>query len=188
MANSLEEKMIRSALLALALATFTFLPAGTASADECKAEYVLAPDNSALSILFSDLTVQGSSKTATCTIDVPLNLPDGMSLGVYRVDYRGFASLAKKDVATLLVGYQLGPKGNGRTFKRSVRGATDTDFTFTENIGAGLMKRVGCGVDARLRGEVTLSLKGSGEALATLDSGDGAAKRGLVYRFNLKKC
>jgi hypothetical protein len=111
-----------------------------------------------------------------------------MSLGVYRVDYRGFASLAKKDVATLLVGYQLGPKGNGRTFKRSVRGATDTDFTFTENIGAGLMKRVGCGVDARLRGEVTLSLKGSGEALATLDSGDGAAKRGLVYRFNLKKC
>lgn len=179
--------MTRTALVAMALALLVFLSAGAASAGECNAKYVLAPDNSALSILFTDVTVEGSG-SASCTIDVPLNLPAGMSLGVYRVDYRGFASLAKKDVATLRVDYELGPKGNGRNFKRSVRGATDTDFIFTENIGAGLMKRVGCGVDARLRGEVSLSLEGGGEALATLDSGDGAAKRGLVYRFNLKKC
>ena len=161
----------------------------SSQAAQCQADYVLAPDNSALSILFTDLTVEGGGATsAECTIDVPLQLPEGMSLGVYRVDYRGFASLAKKDVATLQVDYDLGPKGNSRHFKRSVRGATEDDFAFTENIGAGLMKRVGCGVDAHLRGSVSLSLKGSGDALATLDSGDGASKRGLVYRFNLKKC
>lgn len=111
-----------------------------------------------------------------------------MSLGVYRVDYRGYANLSKKEVATLQVDYAFGSKDNGRRFKRSVRGATDDDFSFRENIGAGLMKRVGCGVDAKLHVDVALSLEGSGESLATLDSTDGASRRGLVYRFDLKRC
>ena len=181
---------MRILLSCFALAGLAFLASpGSAGAAQCNADYVLAPDHSALSILFNDLAVEGNGDAvAECSIDVPLALPDGMSLGVYRVDYRGYASLARKEVATLEVDYDLGPKGNGRQFKRSVRGATDDDFRFTENIGAGLMKRVGCGVDARLSGSVRLSLKGGGDALATLDSGDGAAQRGLVYRFNLKKC
>jgi hypothetical protein len=178
---------MRLTLAALTLLGFAAM--APAQAGECQADYVLAPDKSALSILFTDLTVEGSGATdVECTIDVPLDLPAGTSLGVYRVDYRGFASLAKKEVATLNVDYELGPRGNGRHFKRSVRGATEDDFAFTENIGAGLMKRVGCGVDARLRGKVSLSLEGGGDALATLDTGDGAARRGLVYRFNLKAC
>jgi hypothetical protein len=181
---------MRMFLVPLAIAGVAFFATpGSAEAAQCTADYVLAPDRSALSILFTDLVVEGNGDAvAECSIDVPLDLPAGTSLGVYRVDYRGYASLARKEVATLEVDYDLGPKGNGRHFKRSVRGATDDDFRFTENIGAGLMKRVGCGVDARLSGSVRLSLKGGGDALATLDSGDGAARRGLVYRFNLKKC
>lgn len=181
---------MRIFLSALAFAALGFVASpGSAHAAQCTADYVLAPDRSALSILFTDLSVDGGGNAvAECKIDVPLDLPDGVSLGVYRVDYRGYASLARKEVATLQVDYDLGPKGNGRHFKRSVRGATDDDFAFSENIGAGLMKRVGCGVDARLTGTVQLSIKGSGDALATLDSGDGAARHGLVYRFNLKKC
>jgi hypothetical protein len=184
-----KDSIMRLALAALGFAGLAFIMPSASQAAPCDADYVLAPDNSALSILFSDLTVEGRGATsAECTIDVPLQLPEGMSLGVYRVDYRGFASLAKKEVATLRVDFELGPKGNSRNFKRSVRGAIEDDFAFSENIGAGLMKRVGCGVDAHLRGSVSLSLKGSGDALATLDSGDGASKRGLVYRFNLRKC
>ena len=180
---------MRLVLAALGFVSLALAIPTSSQAEVCSADYVLAPDHSALSILFTDLTVEGSGQSASeCTIDVPLDLPEGMSLGVYRVDYRGFASLAKKDVATLQVSYELGPKGNGRHFKRSVRGALEDDFAFTENIGAGLMKRVGCGADAHLRGSVSLLLKGKGDSLATLDSGDGAARRGLVYRFNLKKC
>lgn len=182
------EFAMRLILLIVAFLSLPFVWPAQAQA-ACSVDTVLAPDNSALSILFNDLTVEGAGlKQAQCSIDVPLQLPEGMSLGVYRVDYRGFASLAKKEVATLEVDFNLGPKGNSRHFKRFVRGATEDDFSFTENIGAGLMKRVGCGADAKLHVDVSLSLKGSGGALATLDSGDGAARRGLVYRFNLKKC
>ena len=178
---------MRVVLFLAGLAGLLWIQPGAAQA-AC-ASHVLAPDNSALTILFNDLTVAGDgSKEANCSIEVPLTLPQGMSLGVYRVDYRGYASLAKKEVATLEVDYNLGPKENGRRFKRSVRGATDEDFSFSENLGAGLMKRVGCGVDAKLDVDVSLSLDGSGESLATLDSSDGASRRGLVYRFDFKKC
>jgi hypothetical protein len=181
---------MRILVTTLAFAGIVFVgSSGSALAAQCSADYILAPDHSALSILFTDLVVEGRrDPVAECSIDVPLDLPEGMSLGVYRVDYRGYASLARKEVATLGVDFDLGPKGNGRNFKRSMRGVTDEEFAFTENIGAGLMKRVGCGVDARLSGNVRLSLEGGSDALATLDSGDGAARRGLVYRFNLKKC
>ena len=161
---------------------------GSGKAEEqCVADYVIAPDKTSLSILFDDMTVTAAGKRS-CAIDVDLGLPEGMSLGVYRVDYRGFANLARKEEATLAVEFALGPKGNGRSFKRTVRGAATDEFVFTENIGAGLMKRVGCGTEARLSGLVSLELAGTGDAMATLDSGDGTTRRGLEYKFNLKKC
>lgn len=155
--------------------------------EQCVADYVLAPDKTSLSILFDDMTITAAGKRS-CAIDIDLGLPEGTSLGVYRVDYRGFANLARKEEATLAVEFALGPKGNGRNFKRTVRGALTDEFSFTENIGAGLMKRVGCGTEARLSGSVSLELAGSSEAMVTLDSGDGASRRGLEYKFNLKKC
>ncbi len=171
----------------LLLASVSITP--TVAQEPCSATAVSAPDGSALTILFDDLSVAGDSQQRTCSVSAPLNLPEGYSLGVYRVDYRGYAHLAKKENATLVVDYNLGPKANGRKFKRTVKGETDDDFSFTENIGAGQMKRVGCGSAAVLNVDVTLSLEANGgEALATMDSSDGATKHGLVYHLNLKKC
>ena len=165
----------------------TWLALPVRAQDSCAASYVLAPDRSSLAILFDNLVVEGAGRMS-CSIDVDLNLSADTSLGVYRVDYRGYANLAKKDVATLEVDFNLGPKGNSRKFKRSVRGAMSDEFAFTENIGAGLMKRVGCGDDAHLTGEVRLSLQGAPEGLVSLDSGDGSSRRGLEYKFDLRKC
>lgn len=161
----------------------------TLAEEPCPATVVSAPDGSALTILFDDLSITADGKQRTCSVSAPLNLPEGFSLGVYRVDYRGYAHLAKKENATLTVDYNLGPRANGRKFKRAVKGLLDDDFSFTENIGAGQMKRVGCGANAVLQVDVTLSLQADGgEALATMDSSDGATKHGLVYHFDLQKC
>jgi hypothetical protein len=159
-------------------------------AEQCSASAVSSPDGTSLTILFDDLSAAADGQpTRTCAVSAPLNLPEGYSLGVYRVDYRGFAHLAKKETATLVVDYNLGPRANGRQFKRTVRGAIDDDFSFTENIGAGQMKRVGCGSTAVLSVDVGLSLDaGAGESLVALDTSDGTTKHGLVYHLNLKKC
>lgn len=158
---------------------------------------VNAPDGSALSILFDGFSIAAGPRAdgvvlrKVCNIQVPLQLPDGYSLGVYRVDYRGFAHLDPTQTAELNVAYALGLQSNGRRFQRGIRGAHDGDFAFTENIGAGLMRRVGCGDAAVLNVAATLELQAGRQpsgALVALDSVDGAPKGGLVYRFNLKKC
>ena len=175
---------------ALALISASAFVAPVNAEEACSTTVISSPDGSALTILFDDLSVvAGDQQTRACSVSALLNLPEGYSLGVYRVDYRGYAHLAKKENATLVVDYNLGPKANGRQFKRTVKGAIDDDFSFTENIGAGQMKRVGCGSAAVLNVDVALSLDATtGEALATMDSSDGAVKHGLVYHLDLKKC
>jgi len=160
---------------------------------------VISPDGTTLSVLFDQFTVQsmstspGGKDRKVCRISAPLNLPANYSIGVYKADYRGFVKLAAKQEAQLEVHYFLGPQGNehGRVFKRKVKGPQESDYSFTENIGAGQMKRVGCGTAAVLNVGITLSLNGSlgtGEAMATLDTTDVARGGALVYHLDLKKC
>jgi len=145
--------------------------------------------------LFDQFTLASSDGTPgkACRISSPLNLPPGQSIGVYKVDYRGFAKLAAKQDTELDVQYFLGPHDtqHGRVFKRKIKGPQEGDFSFTENIGAGQMKRAGCGSAARLDVAITLNLAGdlrAGDAMASLDTTDAAPGGALVYHLDLKKC
>lgn len=160
---------------------------------------VTSPDGTTLSILFDQFTVEsigtsvGGKERKVCRISSPLNLPANYSIGVYKVDYRGFARLAAKQEVQLDVQYFLGPQDNehGRVFKRKIKGPHESDYLFTENIGAGQMKRVGCGAGAVLNVGITLGLNGNlrtGEAMASLDTTDAARGGALVYHLDLKKC
>lgn len=159
---------------------------------------VVSPDGTTLSILFDEFTLESSPSVSgrqkkVCRISSPLTLPPNHSIGVYKVDYRGFAKLVANQRSELDVQYFLGPHDNehGRVFKRTVKGPREGDFTFTENIGAGQMKRVGCGSDAMLNVDISLSLDGgarAGETMASLDTTDAAPGGALVYHLNLKKC
>ncbi|MFC5509852.1 DUF4360 domain-containing protein [Massilia jejuensis] len=185
-------------IVLLAGLTTLGLPAHAAQ-DGCPAgsySVVVSPDRTTLSILFDKFNIDGnpsaggrSVQSKACTISHPLDLPANMSLGVYKVDYRGFAKLDPAQQAYLEVQYALGPHGNGhgRVFRRKIKGAHEGDYFFTENIGAGQMKRAGCGMHARLDVKLSLTLSGSGEAMASLDSTDakGAA---MIYHLDLRKC
>lgn len=180
------------------------LPALAQETNGCPAgsySIVMSPDGTTLSILFDQFTVEssGSSVSGTqrkvCRISSPLDLPKNYSIGVYKVDYRGFAKLVAKQESELDVQYFLGPHDNehGRVFKRKIKGPHDSDYFFTENIGAGQMKRVGCGsaAAAMLDVSIRLSLAGdmrASEAMASLDTTDAAPGGALVYHLNLKKC
>jgi len=177
-------------------------PASAQAVDGCpEGSYsiVVSPDGTTLSLLFDRFTLEGSdlavggSRRKDCRISAPLQLPANHSIGVYKVDYRGFAKLAAKQESGLDVQYFLGPHGNqrGRVFKRKIKGPQEGDFSFTENIGAGQMKRIGCGAAATLDVAITLSLDGdlrTGEAMASLDTTDASPDGALVYHLDLKKC
>ncbi len=164
-------------------------PAGTYS-------IVTSPDGSALSVLFDNFVVAGTDANGgfasmTCAMEIPLHLPEGYSLGVYQIDYRGFAHLDDKQRGELQVDYGTGRGNRGRRFHRDVRGAYDGDFTFNENLRGGILKRVGCGDAAVLNFAATLTLvskRDGREGKMVLDSVDGAPAGGLVFALDLKKC
>lgn len=182
----------------LACSTIIALPACAADANGCpEGSYaiVLAPDGSTLSILFDQFTVDsGAVQKKVCRLSAPLELPANKSIGVYKVDYRGFAKLAAKQEADLEVKYFLGPhnKSNGRVFKRKIKGVLEGDYFFTETIGAGQMKRIGCGADAMLELEISLQLPvgraAADASMASLDTADGAKGGAMVYHLDLKNC
>jgi len=160
---------------------------------------VVSPDGTTLSILFDQFTLEsggssvGARQIKVCRIAAPLNLPANYSFGVYKVDYRGFAKLFAQQASDLEVQYFLGPHNNerGRIFKRKITGPHEGDYLFKETLGAGQMKRVGCGAAAMLNVRISLSLEGdprAGAAMASLDTSDAAPAGALVYHLNLKKC
>jgi hypothetical protein len=145
----------------LACALLVSLPASPQTADGCpEGSYsiIVSPDGATLSILFDQFTLKsgdasvGGRQSKVCRISSPLHLPANQSIGVYKVDYRGFAKLDANQDSELDVQYFLGPHDNqhGRVFKRKTKGPQDGDYLFTETIGAGQMKRMGCGTAATL--------------------------------------
>ncbi len=142
------ESMNRRALTLLGMTAGLMMWSKAGMAEEqCVADYVLGSRQDIAVDPVRRYDYYRSGKRAPVPSMSIWTCAEGMSLGVYRVDYRGFASLARKEEATLAVEFALGPKGNGQNFKRTVRGATTDEFAFTENIGAGLMKRVGTTAD-----------------------------------------
>ena len=191
--------MIKSMFVCAWLASLPAWAQDTNGCPEGSYKVVMAPDGTSLSILFDQFTLDSSGIAGStqpkkvCRISAPLNLPADQSIGVYKVDYRGFAKLVKKQETDLEVQYFLGPHNNdrGRVFKRKVKGPHEGDYLFTETIGAGQMKRVGCGTAAVLNVGITLSLDGdlrTGEPMSSLDTTDAARGGTLVYHLDLKKC
>lgn len=182
--------------LVLACAMLSGLPALAQVSNGCPAgsySVVISPDGTTLSILFDQFTVAASGESKVCRLASPLTLPANHSIGVYKVDYRGFTKIAAKQEANLAVQYFVGPHDNehGRIFKRKIKGPREGDYLFTETLGAGQMKRVGCGDAAILNVAITLGLQGgprTDAAMASLDTTDAAPGGALIYHFDLQQC
>jgi hypothetical protein len=155
-----------------------------------------SPDGSAISVLFDRFAVEGNEANGgfarvSCAMDIPLQLPEGFSLGVYQVDYRGYARLERRQRAELRVDYGVGERNRGRRFRKEVKGVHDGDYVFSERLGKGFLKRVGCGEAAVLNFTASLTLvskRGSTTGQMVLDSVDGAPGGGLVFGLDLRKC
>ena len=193
------KSMIKTLFACGLLAAIPALAQQTNGCPEGSYSIVMSPDGATLSLLFDRFNLDNGGlsgsgvQTKVCRIAAPLNLPANHSIGVYKIDYRGFAKLVAKQQTSLDVQYFLGPRDNahGRVFKRKVKGPHEGDFVFSETIGAGQMKRVGCGSAAMLNVTITLGLDGdprAGQAMASLDSTDAAPAGALVYHLDLKRC
>lgn len=163
-------------------------PQGTASA-------VLTPDAKTLSILFDVYQVQAGRGTGTnfmrknCNIAIPVHIPQGYSVSVLAVDYRGFNHLpsgahSQFDVEYFFAGSR-GPK-----FTKPFHGPLEADYFIQNNLVASAIVWSACGVDVNLRTNSSLRVQtpssASPMAYSTVDSED--VRAAIIYRLQWRRC
>lgn len=162
-------------------------PNGTASA-------TVSPDGSSLSIIFDQfLTEAGPAAGKTidrksCNIAVPVHVPNGYSMSVIAVDYRGYVGLPRSASARLTAEYFFAGM-QGPRFQQDFIGATDRDYLFSNQLGVQAVVWSPCGADVNLRVNAAMQVRNTNrqlDAIATVDSADISA--GLIYHIQMRRC
>lgn len=164
----------------------TGCPAGTASV-------ALSPDNTALSILFDQYVVEaGGDKSfdrKNCNIAIPVNVPQGYSVSVIAIDYRGFVGIPAGGRAQLNVDYFLAGNGRGVRTTKHFTGPLSSDYLKSDSLGLQAVVWSGCGASTILRANTTMLVQSNSRrqtAMGTVDSADVQA--GLVYHLQWRSC
>ncbi len=154
----------------------------------------LSPDAKTLSILFDQYmtnvggATQKSIDLKTCSVSIPVHVPQGFSVSLLRLDYRGFNSLPAQASTKLDIEYFFGGS-TGPKYSKLFVGPQDADYTVTNNLIATAVVWSACGTDVNLRTNTKLFTRAGPsqqEALTSLDSIDATA--GIIYQLQWKKC
>ena len=162
------------------------------------AAIALSPDQQALSILFDQYVVEAGGSRAfnrkNCNIAIPVHVPQGYSVSVIAIDYRGFTGLPSGGRAQLSVNYFLTSSGNpnpgpGVRTSKTFYGPLSSDYIKSDSLGLEAIVWSGCGADAILRANTTLLVNSNhrrDQAMATVDSADVSS--GIIYHLRWKSC
>ena len=164
----------------------TGCPGGSVSA-------TLSPDEKSLSLLFDEYEVSAGGSTGrsfdrkSCNVAIPVHVPQGLSVSILAVDYRGFNHLPRGATSQFNVEYFFAG-GRGPSFRKSFYGALDSDYIITNELAVNALVWSGCGVDVNLRtnSSMRLSTSYNAEALATVDTEDVNAA--IVYHLQWRSC
>ena len=165
----------------------TGCPGGSASA-------VLSPDHQSLSILFDSYVVEAggnSGKTTdrkSCNVAIPVHVPQGLSLSIFKVDYRGFNNLPYGAYSQFNVEYFFAGE-RGPSYTKTFYGSLSSNYTLTNTLAARAVIWSLCGKEVILRSNSNMLVKTNAqraEASSTVDSIDIDA--GLKYHLQWRRC
>lgn len=165
----------------------TGCPGGSASV-------ALSPDAKSLSILFDSYVVEAGGASGvqtgrkTCNIAIPVHIPQGFSVSVFKVDYRGFNSLPYGAYSRFNVEYFFAGS-RGPSYTKTFNGQLNRDYLLSNTLTAGSMVWSNCGEDVILRANSSMMVRTNNsydEAFSTVDSAD--LRAGLIYHFQWRRC
>ena len=157
------------------------------------ASVTLSPDAKSLSIIFDEYYVEAGGETnksfdrKSCNIAIPVHVPQGLSISILNIDYRGYNNIPTGAKTTFAVEYFFAGQ-KGPTFNKSFNGALDADYLINNKLQASALVWSACGADVNLRtnSSIRVQTKQNKEALATVDSQDVSAA--IVYQLQWKQC
>jgi len=164
----------------------TGCPAGTVSV-------TLSPDAKSLSLLFDAYQVEVGGETGrsldrkSCNVAIPVHVPQGYSVSVLKVDYRGYNYLPRYASSQFNVEYFFAGT-QGPSFRKNFYGPLDNDYIIKNELGVSSVVWSACGADVNLRTNSSIRVRTSGnrEAMATVDSEDVSAA--IVYSLQWRRC
>jgi hypothetical protein len=164
----------------------TGCPAGSVDA-------ILSPDKTTLSILFSSYVAEAGGTTGltfdrkSCNVAIPVNVPNGISVSIIGVDYRGFNQLPAGASSQFNVEYFFAG-GRGPVFRQDFRGPIATDYLIHNDIVATAMVWSACGQPVTLRTNTNIRVNTTGgqQAMATVDTQDVQAA--VIYNLQFRRC
>ncbi len=162
-------------------------PGGTASV-------TVSPDRSALSILFDSYISEAGSITGrtldrkSCNISVPVQVPQGYSVAVFQVDYRGYNLVPRGGMAKFDAEY-FWAGARGPRISRTFVGPYNDNFSLSDGLIAETLVWTPCGTSVNLRVNTSMMARSNGrgdQTLAMVDSADISS--GLIYHLQWKRC
>lgn len=164
----------------------TGCPGGSVSA-------TLSPDAKSLSLLFDAYAAEAGGNTGktfdrkSCNIAIPVFVPQGLSIAVLAIDYRGYNNVPAGASSQFNVEYFFAGT-RGPTFRRTFNGPKNEDYLIQNQLTAQSIVWSACGADVNLRtnSSIRVSTSGNQQALATVDSEDVSAA--IIYQLQWKQC
>lgn len=164
----------------------TGCPAGSVST-------TLSPDQKSLSLLFDQYEVSAGGTTGrsfdrkSCNVAIPVSVPNGYSVAILAIDYRGFNRLPRRATSQFNVEYFFAG-GRGPAFRKTFYGELDSDYTITNELVAESLVWSACGADVNLRTNTSMRIQTANnqEAQATVDSEDINAA--IIYHLKFRQC
>jgi hypothetical protein len=164
----------------------TGCPGGSASV-------IVAPDQKSLSILFDSYVVEAGRPSnrqidrKSCNLTVPVHVPQGYSIAVFHVDYRGFNALPAGTSSRFNAEY-FWAGARGPIMGRDFHGPLNQNYILSNNLLASSLVWTPCGASVNLRVNSSLMVRSPSlqQAMATVDSADLAA--GLIYHLQWRRC
>jgi hypothetical protein len=161
-------------------------PQGTASA-------TLSPDGRALTVIFDQFIAQAGKNMGNtidrkaCNISIPVNIPNGYSISIVGVDYRGFNALPVNSWSRFSVEYFFAGS-QGPSYSQTFRGPLNQNYLINNKLALSALVWSPCGQSVNLRVNSNMMVSNStyNDAMATVDSAD--FKAGLVYHFQMRSC
>lgn len=162
-------------------------PQGTASA-------VLSPDRKTLSVLFDNYQAtagRGTGRTLdrkSCNLAVPVHVPQGLSVSLFQMDYRGFNDLPRGGSSRFSVEYFFAGQ-RGPSTAKDFYGSLNDEYLITNQVAATALVWSPCGADTNLRINSSMQVRTNSaneQAMATVDSAD--IRSGIVYHVQWRRC
>lgn len=158
------------------------------------ASVTLSPDGKSLTLIFDQFIVEAGGPTRkridrkNCDIAIPVHVPQGMSVSILEVDYRGFNALPSGAMARFSSEYFFAGS-RGPQFSRTFMGPLNQDYVINNKLGVQGTVWSPCGADVNLRVNASMMTQTNRyleDALSTVDTADFRAA--MVYHLQWQRC